>query len=314
MTGVLEGFATIGIIIGVGMLLAQLKVLDTNSQAMLSRLTFFVASPALMVITLGSADVHGLFSTNLIASVAGVAVTAVLQILASVLIFRRSGGETVIGTFCSSYVNAGNLGLPIAAYVMGDASVIAPMLLVQMLILQPVGLTVLDVLNTRQREGVTRAQLVRTAMLRPIKNPLMIGSLIGVLLAVTGIRLPAVIYDPLDLIAGIAVPAMLIAYGVSLRSGPLPGRGENPAHLTVIVVLKLIIQPAVAWSVGMLVLGLDGPGLLAVTVIAALPTAQNVFVFSLRYNTGTVLARDTIFLSTILSVPVILVIAGLLAG
>jgi len=314
VTGVLEGFATIGIIIGVGMLLAQLKVLDTNSQAMLSRLTFFVASPALMVITLGSADVHGLFSTNLIASVAGVAVTAVLQILASVLIFRRSGGETVIGTFCSSYVNAGNLGLPIAAYVMGDASVIAPMLLVQMLILQPVGLTVLDVLNTRQREGVTRAQLVRTAMLRPIKNPLMIGSLIGVLLAVTGIRLPAVIYDPLDLIAGIAVPAMLIAYGVSLRSGPLPGRGENPAHLTVIVVLKLIIQPAVAWSVGMLVLGLDGPGLLAVTVIAALPTAQNVFVFSLRYNTGTVLARDTIFLSTILSVPVILVIAGLLAG
>jgi hypothetical protein len=35
----------------------------------------------------------------------------------------------VIGTFSSAYVNAGNLGLPIAAYVLGDASLVAPMLL-----------------------------------------------------------------------------------------------------------------------------------------------------------------------------------------
>lgn len=249
MTGVLAGFATIGIIIGVGLLLAHLKILDTNSQSMLSRLTFFVASPALMDTVLGSADVHGLFSTNLIASVAGVAVTAVIQILTALLIFRRSGAETVIGSFCSSYVNAGNLGLPIAAYVMGDASVIAPMLLVQMLVLQPVGLTVLDLLSAQHRAGITRGQLVRSAMLRPVKNPLTIGSLLGVLLSVTGLRLPSVIFDPLALIGGIAVPAMLIAYGVSLRTGPLPGRGENPAYLSVIVLLKLVIQPVAAWSV-----------------------------------------------------------------
>ena len=313
MTGVLEGFATIGIIIGVGMLLAHLRILEESSQQILSKLTFYVASPALMVTTLGSADVSRLFSTNLVASVAGVAVTATIQILVSLLVFRRSGGDTVIGTFCSSYVNAGNLGLPIAAYVMGDASVIAPMLLVQMLILQPVGLTVLDVLNASKRDGVTRGQLIRTAMLRPVKNPLTVGSLLGVLLAATGFRLPGVVFDPLHLIAGIAVPTMLIAYGVSLRTGPLPGRGENPAHLSVIVSLKLVVQPLVAWAVGAFVLGLDGPGLLAVTVIAALPTAQNVFVFAIRYRTGNVLARDAIFLTTVASVPVILVIAALLA-
>ena len=45
------------------------------------------------------------------------------------LMWRRTAGDTVIGTFASAYVNAGNLGLPIAAYVLGDASLIAPMLL-----------------------------------------------------------------------------------------------------------------------------------------------------------------------------------------
>ncbi len=311
MGGVLAGFATIAVVIGVGMLLAHLKILDDRSQLVLSKLAFFIASPALMITVLGKADVHRLFSTNLIASVSGVVVTAVVQVLASTLVFKRTGGDTVIGTFCSSYVNAGNLGLPIAAYAIGDASVIAPMLLTQMLILQPAGLTALDVLNARRSGELTRAQIVRTALLRPVRNPLTIGSLIGVVLAVTGFQLPRIVLDPLTLIGGMAVPAMLVAYGISLRTGPLPGRGENPRQLGLIIALKLVLQPLVAWAVGLLALGLTGKALLAVTLIAALPTAQNVFVFAVRYRTGTVLARDSIFLSTILSVPVILAIAAL---
>ena len=49
-------------------------------------------------------------------------------------------------------------------------------------------------------------------------------------------------------------------------------------------------------------------------MIAALPTAQNVFTFAMRYNRGVILARDTIFVATLISVPVILVITWLLAS
>lgn len=52
--------------------------------------------------------------------------------------------KTVIGTLCSMYVNAGNLGLPIATYVLGDAALVAPVLLLQLLLLQPVAMAVLD--------------------------------------------------------------------------------------------------------------------------------------------------------------------------
>ena len=57
---------------------------------------------------------------------------------------------------------------------------------------------------------------------------------------------------------------------------------------------------------------LDGVDLLAVTVIAALPTAQNVFNHAVRYDRGVLLARDTIFVSTLSSVPVLILIAWLL--
>jgi predicted permease len=46
-----------------------------------------------------------------------------------------------------------------------------------------------------------------------------------------------------------------------------------------------------------------------VTVLAALPTAQNVFLYGQRFETGLVLARDAIFLSTVLCVPALLLIA-----
>ncbi|MDF2745992.1 MAG: putative family transporter [Propionibacteriaceae bacterium] len=311
MKGVLAGFVTIGAVIGLGILLAHIRILDEASQRMLVRLAFFVASPALMITVLGEADISRIFSATLVASVSSVFVAASAYLLLARLVWRRTAGETVIGTFASAYVNAGNLGLPIAAYVLGDASLIAPMLLTQLLVLQPVGLALLDLLTSRGRAFTTGRQQVLRILSRIVRNPLTIGSLLGLLLSISGLRLPPVIADPLHLVGGMAVPAMLLAYGVSLRLGPLPGAGEPPVQVATIVALKLLLQPACAYAVAKL-LGLEGLDVLAVTVIAALPTAQNVFTHAVRYNTGVILARDTIFISTLASVPVLIVIAGLL--
>ena len=79
-----------------------------------------------------------------------------------------------------------------------------------------------------------------------------------------------------------------------------------------LVALKLLVQPVAAYLIGAYFVGLEGHNLLAVTVIAALPTAQNVFTFAMRYERGVLLARDVIFVATILSVPVIIAITWLL--
>jgi malonate transporter len=137
-----------------------------------------------------------------------------------------------------------------------------------------------------------------------------VGSLLGLLLAVTGATLPAGVRDPLQLVGGMAVPSMLLAYGISLRLGPKPGAGTSAGEIAWISTLKLLVQPATAYVVGRFVLDLDTTGLLAVTVLAALPTAQNIFVHATRYGRGEVVARDSIFVTTVLSVPVLFVIAA----
>lgn len=301
-----EGFATIGAVIALGALLAHLRVLDASAQVILSRLAFFVASPALMVVTLAEADVSAVLSRNLVASVAGVVTAGGAYILLARLIWRRPLGHTTIGTLAASYVNAGNLGIPVAAYVLGSAAYVAPTLLMQLLVMQPLALAVLDA----DARG-SRAPL-RTIITQPFTNPLTLGSLIGLTLAITGWTLPPAVQDPIELVGHMAVPAMLIAYGIALRLGPGLGSGGSATEVGATSALKLAAQPLAAFLVARYALGVEGHALLAIVVTSALPTAQNIFVHATRFDRATVLARDTILITTVGSVPVILLVATLL--
>lgn len=306
MTGVFEGFATIAALIGLGILLAHLEVIDDAGRRTLSTLAFYVASPALLLTVLEDSDLGAVFSGNLVATAAAVAVTATIYVALAV-VRRQDLGATVIGTMCACYVNAGNLGLPIAAYVLGDPALVAPVLLLQLLVLQPLALTLLDVAVSESRLSLL------TVLSRPLRNPITIASAIGVGFALTGLELPRAVHDPLELVGGMAVPSMLLAYGIALRLGPLPGRGVPPAELAWATGIKMVVQPLVAYAVGRFLLGLDDPALLAVTVLSALPTAQNVYVIATRYDRSVLLARDTIFVSTLASVPVVVAITALVA-
>jgi predicted permease len=304
--GVFTGFVTIAVVIGVGALLAHLRVVDLEAQHLLSRLAFFVASPALMVITLSRADVHSVLSANLVASGAGVVACVSLYAALARWVWHRRLGDGTIGALSASYVNAGNLGIPIASYVLGDAALVAPTLLLQLLVLQPLALALLDA------DARGRPTSVWQVVGRPFKNPLTLGSLAGVALSLTGWTLPPPLANPLGLIGNMAVPSMLIAYGIALRLGPGLGRAGSVTELATTSVLKLVVQPMVAWFVAAHVIGVRGHALLAVVVTSALPTAQNIFVHATRYGRATVLARDTILITTVGAVPVILLVAALL--
>src|SRR5690625_167149 len=154
---------------------------------MLAKLAFFVASPALMLTVLADADIATLFSLNLAVTTATVVVTGTIFLLISRWRFKRPVPETVIGTLSSTYVNAGNLGLPIAAYVLGDASLVAPVLILQMMVLQPAALAIMD--RSTAVAGTSR----RALTMRTVTNPLLLGALAGLILALTGWEPPMVI-------------------------------------------------------------------------------------------------------------------------
>jgi len=114
-----------------------------------------------------------------------------------------------------------------------------------------------------------------------------------------------------ELVGNLAVPAMLLAFGLSLRGAARPGAGDNGASLVAVLLLKNLVQPVLALTLG-LVLGLEGHALLAVVVCAALPTAQNVFGYAVRFGQGVVLGRDAGLATTLVSAPVLFAVVALL--
>ncbi|GAA1424503.1 AEC family transporter [Agrococcus citreus] len=305
MGGVLIGFAIIGFVIFVGWLLARLNIVNQGGRLVLNKTSFFAASPALLFTVLSEADVELLFSSVLAVALLAFVAVALIYIVVARIWLTKDASRIALAATASGYSNVNNIGLPVAIYVIGDAGFIGPMLLLQLLVLAPLLLATLDILTAG------RASFMGI-ITQPLRNPMLIAAALGALVSALGIELPAPVLAPLEILGGAAVPLMLLAFGISLGGErPLqPGSGRKEVALAVL--LKSLAMPVVAYLLARFAFGLDEQLTYACTVMAALPSAQNMYQYALRYDRATAITRDIVLLTTIGSLPVMLLIAWLL--
>ena len=319
MGDVVAGLAVFGVVIAVGWLLVRTRAVPADADGVLTRVCFFAATPALLVTTLSRADLTAVVSRTTAVAVAAELVAIVSAWCLHRLVLRRSTAEATIGALASGYVNAANLGIPVAVLVLGDAATIAPILLLQLLVLTPVTFTVLDAVTRRGNPSRLATLTV------PLRNPLLWGVVAGTAATLGGLDLTAWCggypAPGLEMLGRVAVPLMMLALGMSLAGAPRPLRSPEPdasvrgagrrSGLWLAVGWKLAVMPGLAVVVG-LATGLSGAQLLTPVVTATLPTAQNVFMYASRYGVGKDLARDTVLLTTAGFVPVVLLAAAIL--
>ncbi len=330
MIQVLSGFAIVWVVILIGYFIGRTKVLGDNAESVLSRTAFFVASPALLFVTLAQADIKEVLGPQMgVAALSAFAAVGLYFVIARFLFRGRSAGELVIGALSSSMVNSANLGIPIATYVLGSASFAAPVLMFQLAIYTPIYVTALDTItgeHEKHLSPITGTDGNPVQRVRPpwyvtlwrifvqiLKNPLILGSFAGILFSWQQWPVPEILDAPVTLIAGAAVPCMLLAFGLSLvGSKPLQKSSQRRVDVAVATVLKLVAQPIIAFFLASLLFGLEGHGLLVAVVLASLPAAQNVFVAASRYQVGLVVAKDSVLVTTIVAIPAMIAIALLL--
>ena len=301
MLHALSGFMVVGAVIATGYVLGRTQTLSHDTARALSRVAVFVATPALLFSTLARADLSVVVSMPLLVTASSTAIVAAIAV-ALAIVFRWGRGNSIVIVLCSCYVNSGNLGIPMATYVLGDASLIAPVVLFQQLVLLPVALIFLDLSTARAGTSVP------LRFLKAVANPIIIGSLAGVAVSASGLRLPDQVYAPFDLVGQLAVPGVLLAYGISLHGSRLTLRGPDASAVIVSVVLKSFVHPAVAGLLSVLVFHLEAEAAAAVIMAAALPAAQNLFAYANRYGTAAKIAQDSIALSTLLAAPILAIL------
>lgn len=304
----LQGFFVVWFIIMVGWFVGRQRILGENGRQVLSGLTFFVASPALLFETLSKAELNAVFAEPLLVTAVAAFASALVFFAIVKFWLKRALPEALMSSMAASLVNSANLGIPIAIYVLGDASYVAPLLIFQLAFFSPLFLMLLDASTSSHR--TTPVGFV----LMILRNPMIVGAGLGLLVAGTGWEILPLVLEPIHLIGGAAIPAMLIAFGMSLNGGrPLQAAAGRRVDTVLASAFKLVVQPAMAYAFARFVLGMEGHALFAVVVISSLPTAQNVFVAASRYNTGLTVAKDTVLITTVVAVPAMIGVALLLS-
>ena len=231
MGEVVSGLAVFAVVIAVGWALVRFGAVPAGSDTILTGVCFYAATPALLVTTIGGADLATVVSRATLAGLLAETLGIVSAWLVHRLALHRSVAESTIGALAAGYVNAANLGIPVLIVLLGDATAIAPILLLQLLVISPAAFAVLDVSTAR---GAGPGPAVWTA---PLRNPLLLGVVAGLVVNLTGWDAGAaaggLVANSLSTLGALAVTLMMLSLGMSLAaSSPRVTRRLTVARVT----------------------------------------------------------------------------------
>ena len=132
MASIVWSVLSIALIIGVGWVARRGGALGPEAAGALASATYWVASPAMLFHAIVSTGTSGVFGAPLAVAAASGVGTALLFVAVARLFLRLTRGETTLGAMASSLNNGAYIGIPIAVYVLNDASAVVPILVFQL--------------------------------------------------------------------------------------------------------------------------------------------------------------------------------------
>lgn len=195
------------------------------------------------------------------------------------------------------FSNTGYMGIPLFLAAFGPDRIAPAVLATVVMSAVMVGLAVI-VLESLRNDGHGVGRTAANVVTALGRNPLVVAPLIGVLVSVLGIPLPKAVISFGELLGAAAGPCALFAIGLFLAGQPL---AVDIGEVGRIVLLKLILQPLLAWALATYVFVLDPFWTASAVILAALPTGALTFVVAQRYDIYVERTSTVILISTLLS-------------
>lgn len=258
---------------------------------------FTIAIPLLLFRTLAMAGLPDDIPWGvLLAYYLGTYMVFAIGMLVARVVFGKGLSEQ--GAFAGSgcFSNLVLLGIPIVLAVLGDDASVPLFLVIGLhnTVLLPLLVIVLGM--GQNRTGALLGGL-RETLVDLVRNPLVIGLVGGVVYGRVGPPLPGPIDEMIRMLGSAGAPVALFALGGTLARYRVAGYF---VEAFVSSVLKLVVQPLIVWLLATRVFALEPTWAWVVTLLAAMPTGVNVFIFTSKYGAGTATAGTTIVMSTAL--------------
>ena len=282
------------LLLAAGYLSKRFGILSLEDIPRTNRIAFRLFLPCLLFYNIYNAELSYAIRPKLILF----AVCGVLLVFAGAVYgahrFERNQdrkGPIAQGIFRSNFVI---MGIPIAQAIVRDADLSPVAILIAVIV--PMFNFLSVVILEKFRGGRVKTGEV---LLEIAKNPLIIGSVLGIVFLLLHIRLPAVVEKAVSNLGSIATPLQLFLLGAFFR---FSGLRHYMRPLTVVTLVKLFVTPAVMLSAAAL-LGIRGVEFLGLIGIFASPTAINSFTMVQQMKCGDAeLAGDIVVMTSAVSI------------
>lgn len=259
----------------------------------INKIAFRIFLPCLLYYNVYCSDLSGSFDPLLMAyAVGGVLLTFGLSLgytlLTEKLPERR--GVMIQGMFRSNYVI---MGIPVATALLGSDQLGTVSILIAVVVplFNMLSVVVLEVFRGQKPKPLHILGQIA-------KNPLVIGSVLGILTLAAGIRLPHILEQTIQNISAIASPLQLFLLGAFFQ---FSGLKTYRRELVTVSAAKLIVAPGLFLGLGAL-LGFRGVAFVSLIGVFASPTAVNSFTMAQQMGGDAELAGDIVVTTSAVSI------------
>lgn len=259
----------------------------------INKIAFRIFLPCLLYYNIYCSDLSGSFDPLLMTyAVGGVLLTFGLALgytlLTEKLPERR--GVLIQGMFRSNYVI---MGIPVATALLGADQLGTVSILIAVIVplFNMLAVVVLEVFRGQKPKPLHILGQIA-------KNPLVIGSVLGILTLVAGIRLPHILEQTIQSVSAIASPLQLFLLGAFFQ---FSGLKTYRRELVTVSIAKLIVSPGLFLGLGAL-LGFRGVAFVSLIGIFASPTAVNSFTMAQQMGGAAELAGDIVVTTSAVSI------------
>jgi malonate transporter len=256
------------------------------------------AIPCLLFRAISTLDLGQNFDLRLLSSFyIGAGCGFGVALLGAKLIFKRDWEDSVAIGFIGLFSNSLLLGLPITERAYGVSALEAnyTIIAVHSPFCYLIGISAMEIARNR---GGSVAALPGKVLKAMFSNALILGISLGFIVNFSGIIMPSIITDAIDLMARAALPAALFGLGgVLYRYRP---EGDMKTILFVVSV-SLVLHPAIVWGLGRRN-GLDTDAFRSAIITAAMAPGINTYVFANMYGRARRVAASSMLVGTALSI------------
>lgn len=297
MGALIEVILPVFLVIGFGYLAVWRGLFSEAGVDGLMRFTQSFAIPCLLFQAISTLDLGQNFDLALLGSFyLGALAGFCVGFWGARLLFRRSWEDSVAIGFCCLFSNSLLLGLPITERAYGVEALTANYAIIALHspFCYAVGITAMEIVRNR---GASRAALPGKVLRAMFQNALILGITLGFAVNLSGVSLPVVLRDALDLMIRAALPAALFGLGgVLYRYRP---EGDLRTILFVVAV-SLVLHPVIVMGAGQAI-DLSDAALRSAVVTAAMAPGINAYIFANMYGAARRVAASSVLIGTALS-------------